>query len=469
MNDETIIAGAIGRGFDAAKRPAVSAPEEGHFSDDALAARFTGAHAGTLRYVSPWGKWLIWNGAVWTFDTTMKVFDLARAICRQAAAETGKPSLAAAIASAKTVAAIERLAKADRAHAATIDQWDSDPWLLNTPGGAVDLRTGKSRPHRPEDYCTKITATPPGGECPLWHQFLARITGDDGALQDFLMRAAGYCLTGSTREHALFFGHGTGGNGKSVFVNTLTAIMGGYAATAPMETFVATSSDRHPTELAALRGARLVTAQETEEGRAWAEAKIKALTGGDPITARFMRRDFFTFTPQFKLFAAGNHRPGLRGVDEAIKRRLHLIPFSVSIPAAERDPELMEKLKAEWPGILAWAVEGCGHWQSIRLSPPPAVADATGEYLGAEDAMALWLEERCKRVGYGITETGALFSDWRKWAAAAGEDPGSQKRFSQALEARGFERCRVHSGRYAVKGLVFAVDPPRTEPEHERE
>jgi putative DNA primase/helicase len=440
------------------------------FSDESLALRFSTQHQHRLRYVADWGRWLIYDGKVWTADATMLVFDYARAICRTASAECNDPSLAGVIASARTVAAVERLAKADRRHAATTDQWDVDHWLLNTPGGVVDLRTSITRAHQPADHMTRITAVAPGGECPAWQRFLARITGEDGTLQDFLMRAAGYCLTGSTREHALFFGFGTGANGKGTFLNTLAAILGGYAAVAPMETFTASYSDRHPTELAALRGARLVTAQETEEGRHWAESRLKSLTGGDPVSARFMRQDFFTFMPQFKLFAVGNHKPGLRGVDEAIRRRLHLIPFAVSIPAAERDPELSEKLKAEWPGILTWAIEGCRHWQKMRLAPPAVVTEATDEYLDAEDALATWIADQTKRIGYGGTETGILFADWRKWAVAVAEDPGSQKRFSQALEAKGFKRSRTTGvGRSQFLGIALAdVQPPASEPAHER-
>jgi putative DNA primase/helicase len=413
----------------------ISIPPE--FADEGLALRFSDRYRDRLRYVAAWGRWLIWDGSVWRFDDTMRAFDLARGICREAAAECDKDSVASSVASAKTVAAVERLAKADRRHAATVDQWDSDPWLLNTPNGVVDLRTGDMRPHDPNDYMTKITAVAPGGECPLWLQFLARITGENADLQDFLMRAAGYCLTGITREHALFFGYGTGANGKGTFLNTLTAILAGYAVVAPMETFTASPNDRHPTDLAMLRGARLVAAQETEEGRRWAESRIKALTGGDPITARFMRMDFFTFVPLFKLFIAGNHKPGLRGVDEAIRRRLNLIPFTVTIPVEERDQRLAEKLQAEMRGILAWAIEGCLLWQKIGLAAPAAVVSATDDYIAAEDALSLWLEDRCRAIGYGGTESSVLYASWRSWASAAGEEPGSQKRFSQALEAKG--------------------------------
>jgi putative DNA primase/helicase len=428
------------------------------FTDEALALRFTADHGRALRYVATWGKWLIWDGSVWRFDQTLQAFDLARAVCRKASSECNKAKISAVIASAKTVAAVERLAKADRKHAATVDQWDADPWLLNTPQAVIDLRTGKRRAHCPDDYMTKITSVSPGGDCPQWHAFLARITGDDGELIDFLQRVAGYCLSGITREHAMFFGYGTGANGKGTFLNTLTGILASYGTVAPVETFTASAGDRHPTDLAMLRGARLVTAQETEEGRRWAESRIKSLTGGDPITARFMRQDFFTFTPLFKLFIAGNHKPGLRGVDEAIARRLNLVPFTITIPASERDLQLGEKLREEWPGILAWAIEGCLHWQRSGLRPPAAVTAATAEYLDAEDALGQWIREACMAQPDNYDTTANLFASWKSWAEAAGEAAGSQKRFSQALDKRGFKHRRQSgTGRSGYDGL--AVKP----------
>jgi putative DNA primase/helicase len=237
----------------------------------------------------------------------------------------------------------------------------------------LDLTTGKAYPHRREDYCTKIAAVRAGGECPLWHAFLDRVTAGNKELAAYLQRVAGYCMTGSTREHVMFFLYGTGANGKSIFINTLRAIWNDYATVAPMEMFCETRNERHPTDLAFLRGARLVIAHETERNQHWAETKIKSLTGGDPITARFMRQDPFTFTPQFKLMIAGNHKPSLRGVDEAIRRRMHLVPFTVTIPEAERDTELFEKLKAEWPGILQGpSMDASNGSASAWLRPPPS-------------------------------------------------------------------------------------------------
>jgi putative DNA primase/helicase len=426
------------------------------FTDESLALRFAQQHAGDLRYVAGWGRWLEWTGKRWKVDDTLRAFDLSRAICRAASAECNKGKVAASLASAKTVNAVQSLARADRRLAATIDQWDQDIWLLNTPAGTVDLKTGKLRDHRTEDYITKTTAVPPAGDCPLWRAFLVRITGGDKQLELFLQRMAGYALTGSVSEHALFFGHGTGANSKGVFVNTIAAIMGDYATTAPMETFISSTGDRHPTDLAGLRGARLVTAQETEEGRRWAEAKIKTLTGGDRVSARFMRQDFFEFCPQFKLLIVGNHKPGLRGVDEAIRRRMNLIPFTVTIPEGERDEKLPEKLRDEWPSILAWMIEGCAEWQGEGLAKPEAVRKATDAYLAAEDAIAEWMAECCTVKVAFTASSSSLFKSWAKWAIGAGELPGSQKRFSQALEDRGFSK--VH-GRTGAQFQGIGVNP----------
>ena len=222
------------------------------------------------------------------------------------------------------------------------------------------------------------------------------------------------------------------------FINTISGILGDYHRTAAIETFTASKFDRHPTDLAGLRGARLVTAIETEEGRRWDEAKIKALTGGDKISARFMRQDYFEFGPQFKLWMAGNHKPSLRSVDESIRRRMNLLPFTVTIPPEERDRDLPEKLKAEWPGILRWMIEGCLGWQRIGLAPPQAVRDATAAYLEAEDAVGAWIEECCQCVPQAWASRRTLFAAWDRWATAAGEYVGSQRRFIQALETRGF-------------------------------
>ncbi len=435
------------------ERPVVSfeealAPE---FSEDALALKFSARHADELRYVAGWSKWMYWDDVRWVKDLTLSVFDRARIICREVGA--GIPDnekLALRITAAATVAAVERLARSDRRHAATTDEWDSDVWLFNTPTGTVDLRTGKEREHCKGDYITKCAGAGLAGndDYQLWPKFLKRVTGGDAELEAFLQRIVGYCLTGSIREHALFFLYGTGANGKSVFISTITNLLGEYSRTAAITTFMAAGNEQHPTDLASLRGARLVTAIETDEGRRWAESKLKSLTGGDKIAARFMRQDFFEFAPQFKLVIAGNHKPGLRSVDEAIRRRLYLVPFDVTIPVEERDRDLPQKLRAEWPAILAWAVRGCLSWQEKGLDPPAIVKDATKRYLQDEDRFSLWLEERCE-VGSKFKQgAGELYRNWMLWCESAGEKPGSLKRFSQTLDGHGFEREHTRTGNF---------------------
>lgn len=443
--------------------PVVSSDESVWGTEDALALAFTRRYHRDWRYVAAWGRWLVWDGQRWRNEDTLAATDLIRSVCRQTAVRAEDRKVAAKLASSGTVGGVERLARADRRHAATTDEWDADPWLLNTPGGVVDLKTGRMRANDRADRMTKITTATPRGECPQWRSFLSDVTGGDQNLQDYLQRMVGYALTGSTREHALFFLYGTGANGKSVFVNTLADILGDYATNAPMDTFMETRTDRHPTDMAGLRGARFVAAIETEQGKRWAESKLKNLTGGDKIAARFMRQDFFEFFPQFKLFVAGNHKPAIRNIDEAMKRRLHLIPFTITVPPEKRDKHLQQKLLAERDGILAWALEGCLAWQRLgRLDPPQLVLDATDEYFEAEDALGRWMDERCLRVGTAKSLTAELFSDWKQWAEAAGEFVGSQKRFADLLLTRGLEKWRNGMGLRGFQGIGLKAPPTPT-------
>lgn len=439
--------------------PVIGVDESVWGTEDALALAFTRRYHRDWRYVAAWGRWLVWDGRRWRNEDTLAATDLIRGVCRHAALQADSPRLAARLAASSTVSGVERLARTDRRHAATTEEWDADPWLLNTPGGVVDLKTGRMRAHDRADRMTKITTATPGGDCPTWRRFLDEVTGGDVELQAYLQRMVGYALTGSTQEHALFFLYGTGANGKSVFVNTLATILGDYATNAPMDTFMETRTDRHPTDMAGLRGARFVSAIETEQGRRWAESKLKNLTGGDKISARFMRQDFFEFWPQFKLFVAGNHKPAIRNIDEAMKRRLHLIPFTVTIAPDKRDGRLTEKLLAERDGIMAWAVEGCLAWQRDGLNPPACVQAATEEYFEAEDALGQWIEERCLLANTHRESVSALFADWREWAEAAGEYVGSIKRFSELMAARKFEKCRLTGGARGIAGIALRPKP----------
>lgn len=317
--------------------------------------------------------------------------------------------------------------------------------------GTIELTTGISHTPDRKDYITQkagCKAAAPGTPHPIWTKFLDRITAHDTKLAGFLQRYIGYCMTGHTSEHVFVFAYGSGANGKGVFLNTIVQVFGEYATVADMATFIDSRNDRHPTDLAKLRGSRLAVAQETQEGRSWDEAKIKAITGGDRQTARFMRQDFFDFYPTFKLFIAGNHKPRLQNVDEAMRRRLLLVPFTVQIPKDERDPKLTDKLKAEWPAILRWAIDGCLEWQRIGLAPPATVTDATDEYFAGEDTFGQWLEDRCDAdPGNGDKwDRGSdLFADWSVYAEADGDRRVSKKAFNSLMASRGFTACRKGS------------------------
>ncbi len=434
-------------------------------SEDALALAFTSQYGEDWKYVALWGQWLVWTGPRWQPETTLRATDLIRGLCRRFALGAESPRTASKLASSGTVSGVERLARSDRRHAANAEEWDADPWRLNTANGVVDLRLGTLAVHARADRMTKLaqatlpqaTASP---ACPTWMTFLHECTGGDVALQGYLQRICGYCLTGSTREHALFFLYGTGANGKSVFVNTLTAILADYATNAPMTMFMETRSDSHPTDLAGLRGARLVASVETEQGRRWNESKIKALTGGDKVSARFMRQDFFEYTPQFKLLIAGNHKPSIRNLDEAMRRRLQLIPFTITVPPERRDKQLEQKIWRERDAVLAWMLEGCKEWQRIGLHPPKVVCEATDEYFESEDAIGRWLAERCSFAANLRSLTCELFNDWKEWAELNGEFMGSQRRFSDALLTRRIEKWRNSVGARGFAGIALKVAKP---------
>jgi len=418
-------------------------------TEDGLARAFADALGEDLRYCHETGAWFIWNGAYWQQDRTDEAFHRARELCR-----LHNPKPDQRLARATTAGAVERFAKADPVFAVTADRWDADPYLLGTPGGTVDLRTGRLRsPHR-RDFITKVTAVVPhtGGCCPTWRRFLAEATNGDEALQRFLQQLAGYCLTGDVSEHSLFFLYGPGGNGKSVFVNVLTGIMGAYATIAAMDSFTAARGERHPTDLAMLRGARLVSASETEEGRSWAESRIKQLTGGDPITARFMRQDYFEYRPQFKLVIVGNHKPVLSSVDDAAKRRFNILPFTHT--PTTPDPHLEAKLESEWPAILAWAIEGALDWRQNRLIRPQVVTQATADYFNEQDLVGEWLEACCDTGENGFTDTNAnLYKSWSAFAEANGEHPGTKKKLNQHLRRLGFEPLQETPGHRKQRGL----------------
>ena len=376
-------------------------------------------------------------------DETGGVREAMRQVCRRAAMTTNRPNEARRVASDKTMAAALRVAATDPKLATRACDWDAHPLLLNTPAGVVDLETGEISSHDPDRLLTQITAASPGSGCPRWMAFLDEVTAGDRELRCYLQRLAGYVLTGSVAEQIFAFFHGSGANGKSVFIQTIGAVLGDYAATATLETFMASSTHRHLTELAGLRAARLVIVPETESGRTWAEARIKTVTGGEKVRANFMHRDHFEYRPQFKLLVAGNHRPALATVGEAMRRRLHLVPFNVTIPPEARDRTLAETLLAERDGILGWMLEGCAEWRKVGLAAPAAVLLAAASYFADEDLVGQWIAETCDEGRDRRATSNTLFQCWSAWAEAGGHPRGTRKALGEALRQRGYRDGKV--------------------------
>lgn len=267
-----------------------------------------------------------------------------------------------------------------------------------------------------------------------------------------MQRAAGYALTGLTTEHKLLFLYGTGRNGKSVFLNVLFKLWGDYARKAAAETFLNSQAERHPTDVAGLNGARLVVGSELPRGKTWDESVIKDLTGGDKMTARFMRQDFFDFDPQLTLMIAGNTQPSFRGVDEAIRARVVLVPFTVTIPAEKRDTRLTEKLMEEGPAILRWAIEGALEWHRIGLAVPHSVTAASAEYFDAEDTVGQFLGDETMRVVGHFETAQAIHMRFETWCMRQGLQSWSQNTLIKELRGRGFTDARMKHGR-GLKGL----------------
>jgi putative DNA primase/helicase len=410
-------------------------------SDDSLAVRLVNVLMPDWRYVAKWTQWLNWDGCRWVEDSKLGVFTQARRVCRGTAAiAAGTPGFLRGIDSAKTIAAAERLARSDHRVATEAEfTWDQDLFLLNTPGGIVDLRNGVLGPSNRDRLMMQVAGATPDGGCPNWRRFIDEITGGDQAYRDYLQRLIGYSLTGSTKEEIFAFLHGPSNTGKSKFVRTLELLHGTYGCNAPMDTFTATKAERHPTDLAGFVGKRLVTAAETEEGRRWDQQRLTTLTGGDLITARFMHGNFFKYTPQFLLVFHGNYRPRLANADEAMRRRMHLLPFRFR--PAQIDRELLDKFIAELGGILVWAIEGAALWFRHGLKPPAIITNATNRYFAAENTMAAWIEDRCERSKPLTSLTRDLYRDYAGWAKAGNEFVLSERRFAETLEMLLGEDC----------------------------
>jgi putative DNA primase/helicase len=448
-------------------------PAPPKYSDDDLALRFASRHKDSSRFSNEWGVWLHYRRGRWEKDIDKQFFDMSRALCREAAEEyllthpEPKPGTAKDLASSKKVAAVITMASSDRRLAAVGDQFDADPLLLNTPGGTVDLRTGELRDHRPHDLLTKMAGAAPlpdwRGNCPVFTSYISRSCRDDGELISFLQRLCGYFLTGSIKDQIVAFVQGPGATGKSIFWNMLMGILADYARRMPTEMLMDSGpSERHPTDLAGLKGCRLAVASEVPSSCRWNEEKLKEYSGGDVVTARFMRQDYFEYKPQFKMLIAANHKPTLRSVGEDMRRRLILIPFTNQVPPEQRDPDLPAKIQEEWPAVLAWMIEGCLAWQQTGLRPPETVLLASGEYFESQDHFGNWLKERCLTGPQcADTKVGLLYADYKQYCEGAGIRPMTLTGFGYELSERGFEKSDRTKKGVLVRNTILRTDASR--------
>lgn len=429
-------------------------------NDLANGRRLVSAFGHEMRYFHAWHSWLTFTGTHWKRDATAEVQRKAKQVALSLWNDAFSPEVpegdaeecigfARYTSSVKAIGEMLKAASSEPSIPVTASDLDSSYWDLNCPNGTLDLRTGTLRSHSPADLITKISATPyiPEMETPIWDQFLSDIFAGNAELISYVQRLFGYCLTGDVSEHILAVFHGGGENGKSTLLNTIMEIVGNdYAMKAPADFLMAKYGDAHPTEKADLFGRRLVSASETKEGQKIDEALVKELTGGDNVRARRMREDFWEFRPTHKLLLTTNHRPVVSGTDRGIWRRMRLIPFNVTIAAEKKDRNLPDKLKAEYPGILAWMVRGCLEWQNGGLRDPNEVLLATSEYRNSQDVLQGFIDERCLIGGnYYRVKLRSLFKAYKEWSEDSGERPVTEKKFSMSMVERGFKKEKSSS------------------------
>jgi putative DNA primase/helicase len=444
-------------------------------TDYGNAQRLVRRHGENLRYCYDFGQWFAWTGTHWSMDPAVaerlakdtvlalyaEVGELIDAKDREAMQHHARMSE-----QAHRIAAMLALARSEPGIAIRPDELDRNIWLLNCANGTVDLRTGSLKPHDRADLITRRIAAEyqPGLDCPRWRAFIHRILDGNADLIGFVQRAVGYTLTGSTSERCLFILHGGGKNGKTVFLEGLRLLLGDYVARTPTQTLLAKRGDSIPNDLARLRGVRLVTASETGDGNRLDEALVKDITGGDRVVARFMRGEWFEFTPRFKIFLSTNYRPRISGTDDAIWDRLRLVPFVIRIPEEERRPmdQMLREFEAELAGILNWAVHGCLDWQRHGLGEPPEVRIATLDYRGEMDTLGEFLADCCLLRPDARVSSHDLYEEYKRWATEAGERVWSHKRFAQGLEQRGsqqgFRKQHTREGR-VWQGIGLACVP----------
>lgn len=442
------------------------------WDDTGNAQRFVDRYGDIVRYSYTHKKFYVYDGSVWKNDDMGQVRLLIDATIEDLKNE--KIKVPDEMDEEKAQTAFRKFIKASRSnnkktaimneikHRLSIgtNEFDQDDMSLNVQNGYIDLSNGEVNPHDVNKYFSKIANFDyTDKESPdTWLDFLNEIFDYDSQTINYIQKALGYSLTGSTREQVMFILHGKGRNGKSLFVETISQILGDYTKTVRADSLMVKRSGGVNNDIAALQGARFVTSSEPNEGFRFDEGLIKQLTGGDTVTARFLYGEDFEFQPKFKLWVTTNHKPIVRGTDDGIWRRLMLIPFDVQIPEHKVDKDLKYKLLREAPAILNWMMEGAIKWQKNGLTPPPKIAEASGEYRNDMDVLEHFIADECTRVEGGSAAAGRLYDVYKKWADDTGEYKMNKNTFGKKMKEK-FERKRISSGNVYL-GLVINENYP---------
>lgn len=451
-------------------------------TDVANAGRFVAQHGATFRFIYAWGSWLHFDGQRWRRDAGDAAVRAAKETARgwfedaaRATDDKQRKAVARWAAYTNSEPGIRRMLTLAQAELAIgPDQLDADPWVLNCPNGTLELRTGHLRPHRREDFITKMTAAPydPGARSAVWDAFLASALPDAGA-QDYAQRYAGYALTGTTREEVFVFCRGPAGGGKSTFTEGLRRTWGDYATSADFSAFLSKKVADGPREdIARLAGARLVTSVETRDGQRLAEGLVKYLTGGDTVAARRLYERTFEFRPQFKLLLASNYRPRASADDDGLWRRLRELPFPTARPRREDRDDTVKAAITDpaqtGAAILAWAVEGCARWLAEGLGEPEAVMQATAAYRRSQEPLAEFVADCCELGPDRTVAATRLREEYECWCKSVGiRAPLTGKPWGAALRALGCTDRRAHGGARWWDGIDLrrAEPGPGEEPE----
>ncbi len=446
------------RYYDELTPPRDTGEKEYALTDWGNALRLVDRHGHNIRHCRDWGTWLVWSGRHWEKDREDRITMLAKETVRSMYAEAAqidntrqRTALLDHIRRSegtRVLTAMVSLARSEPGIPVLPEHLDTNPWLLTCSNGTLDLQRGPLLPHRREDLISKVApvAYDPDAQAPTFDKFQERIFDGKQDLIRYVQRVVGLALTGLTWEQVLWLLYGPGANGKTTWVRVMIAMLGDHAKVTAPELLLASKRDAHPTALADLHGVRFSATVEVEEGKRLAEILVKQLTGGDRIKARYMHQNFFEFDSTAKIFLVANHKPTIRGTDLAIWRRIRLIPFEVTIPEEEQDRTLLDKLKAELPGILAWAVRGCLEWQMKGLGTPSEVTSATQQYRADMDVLGNFIDDRCFIATDAKAQATVLYGAYKTWCEENGEVSRSQKDFGMRLLERKFDRKRGNKG-----------------------